>query len=205
MTSFNISLSDRIFHHKEHKEWLSKLNFYQDEIKFFQNELLSVLHEHIDRMSIIELVDEYRDIFIKKLRQIDELRIYDYARPPQADPCRRRRAGGGGGTRRPARRRRPGARGRRRRRTDGRLGRRISSASPPTMTKRSCYTFRISLVISHWSLHQPPGLSPTLPAISPFVSSKNKNKYRPIKRRQWERPSRYRSVRKRQAGRTRAG
>ena len=75
MTTFNISLTDRAFHHKEHKEWLSQLNFYQDEIKFFQNELLAVLHLHIDRLSIVELVDEYRDIFMKKLRQIDELRM----------------------------------------------------------------------------------------------------------------------------------
>lgn len=75
MTTFHISITDRVFHHQEHLEWLSKLNFYQDEIKFFQNELLSVLHEHIDRLSIVELVDEYRDIFMKKLTQIDEMRM----------------------------------------------------------------------------------------------------------------------------------
>lgn len=62
------------FHHKEHKEWLSRLNFYQDEIKIFQNELLAVLHKHLNRLSIIEHVDEYRKILIKKLEALDELR-----------------------------------------------------------------------------------------------------------------------------------
>ncbi len=76
MTTFNISLTDKAFHHQEHKEWFSQLNFYQDEIKFFQNELLTVLHEHNNHLSIVELVDEYRDIFMKKLRQIDELRMH---------------------------------------------------------------------------------------------------------------------------------
>ena len=76
MTTFEISLTDKAFHHKEHREWLSQLNFYQDEIKFFQNELLVVLHEHNDHLSIVELVDEYRDILMKKLRQIDELRMH---------------------------------------------------------------------------------------------------------------------------------
>lgn len=76
MPTFHISLTDKAFHHHEHQEWLSKLNFYQDELKFFQNELLAVLHVHNDHLSIIELVDEYRDIFMKKLRQIDELRMH---------------------------------------------------------------------------------------------------------------------------------
>ncbi len=76
MPTFHISLADKAFHHKEHREWLSQLNFYQDELKFFQNELLLVLHAHNDHLSIIELVDEYRDLFMKKLRQIDELRMH---------------------------------------------------------------------------------------------------------------------------------
>jgi hypothetical protein len=60
--------------HKEHQEWLSQLNFYQDEIKIFQNEVMLVLHRYPNRMSMIEHVDEYRKIFLKKLRQIDRLR-----------------------------------------------------------------------------------------------------------------------------------
>lgn len=60
--------------HKEHRQWLSKLDFYQDQIKIFQNELVQVLHRHPNYLSIIEHVDEYRGIFIKKLERIDEFR-----------------------------------------------------------------------------------------------------------------------------------
>jgi hypothetical protein len=67
-------LNSVAFHHKEHKEWLSNLNFHQDEIKIFQNELLAVLHRNQKNLSIIEHVDEYRRILIKKLESLDELR-----------------------------------------------------------------------------------------------------------------------------------
>jgi hypothetical protein len=60
--------------HKEHRQWLSKLDFYQDQIKIFQYELMQVLHRHPNYLSIIEHVDEYRDIFLKKLHRIDEFR-----------------------------------------------------------------------------------------------------------------------------------
>lgn len=62
------------FHHQEHQEWISKLNFYQDEIKIFQNELLLVLYEHPENLSLIEHVEEYRRILIQKLKRIDDLR-----------------------------------------------------------------------------------------------------------------------------------
>ncbi len=62
------------FHHQEHNQWLSKLNFYQDEIKIFQNELMVVLHKHAGNLSIIEHIDEYRAIFLKKLGHIDDIR-----------------------------------------------------------------------------------------------------------------------------------
>ncbi|MFT4759607.1 MAG: hypothetical protein ACI9XO_004928 [Paraglaciecola sp.] len=64
----------RTFLHQEHKDWMSKLNFYQDEIKFFQNELVLVLTKNSDNFSTIEHVAEYRDIFLKKLTLIDNLR-----------------------------------------------------------------------------------------------------------------------------------
>ncbi|MBT8220211.1 MAG: hypothetical protein KJP00_10310 [Bacteroidia bacterium] len=60
--------------HKDHRNWLSQLNFYQDEIKFFQNELASVIQSHMGSLSIIESVDEYKGIFLKKLEKIDDLR-----------------------------------------------------------------------------------------------------------------------------------
>jgi len=62
------------FQHQDHKEWLSKIDFYQDEIKIFQKELATVLHHHFDLYSIIEHVDEYRAILLKKLQKLDEMR-----------------------------------------------------------------------------------------------------------------------------------
>ena len=61
-------------HHKEHQKWLSQLDFYQDEIKIFQNELVTALHRHPNFLSIAEHVEEYRSIFLKKLGHIDEYR-----------------------------------------------------------------------------------------------------------------------------------
>lgn len=60
--------------HKEHREWLSQLDFYQDQIKIFQTELAQVLHRHPKYLSILEHVNEYRSILMKKLEHIDEYR-----------------------------------------------------------------------------------------------------------------------------------
>lgn len=62
------------FHHKEHREWISSLNFYQDEIRIFQKELEKVLFEYPDLYSIIEHVDEYQHILSKKLSQVSSFR-----------------------------------------------------------------------------------------------------------------------------------
>jgi hypothetical protein len=62
------------FHHADHKEWMSTLDFYQDEIKIFQTNLSKVVQAHPDLFSIIEMVDEYRKLLMKKLYKIDELR-----------------------------------------------------------------------------------------------------------------------------------
>lgn len=60
--------------HQQHREWLSQLNFYGDEIKIFQNELLEVVQSHPDFFRMIEHVDEYRAILLRKLEHIDDLR-----------------------------------------------------------------------------------------------------------------------------------
>ena len=39
-------------YHKEHKEWLSQLDFYDNEIKIFQNELSIIVDRHPDQFSI---------------------------------------------------------------------------------------------------------------------------------------------------------
>lgn len=62
------------FHHEEHKAWMRKLDFYQDEITIFQKNLSRVIQAHPNLYSIIEIVDEYRNILKKKLNKIDDMR-----------------------------------------------------------------------------------------------------------------------------------
>ena len=62
------------YHHKEHNEWMSRINFYQDEIKIFQSNLSKVIQAHPDLFSIIEVVQEYRRILLKKLEKLDNMR-----------------------------------------------------------------------------------------------------------------------------------
>lgn len=62
------------FHHKEHREWTSQLDFYVQEIGIFENELVRVEAEHPDLPSIVEHVEEYRSLFNAKLELISSLR-----------------------------------------------------------------------------------------------------------------------------------
>ena len=62
------------YHHQEHREWMSELDFYADEIKIFKKEMERVLLEYSDFYSIIEHVDEYRKILNRKSTQIDNYR-----------------------------------------------------------------------------------------------------------------------------------
>ena len=55
------------FHHEEHREWMNQLQFYQEQIHVFKKELNIVLTNYTGSYSIIEHVDEYRNIFQKKL------------------------------------------------------------------------------------------------------------------------------------------
>lgn len=60
--------------HREHRDWLSTLDFYQQEITIFQKELFAVLIAHPDLPTIVEHVEEYRALFLRKLKTIDEIR-----------------------------------------------------------------------------------------------------------------------------------
>jgi hypothetical protein len=60
--------------HRQHLEWLSKLDFYREQIAIFQNELQQVVREHPQLLSIIEHVDEYRSILIRKKIHLEQLR-----------------------------------------------------------------------------------------------------------------------------------
>jgi len=52
--------------HRRHTNWLLQLDYMQDQVRIFQNELSRVIHQHPDFMSIIEHVEEYRAILLKK-------------------------------------------------------------------------------------------------------------------------------------------
>ena len=68
----NFDKSD--FLHKEHLNWLQEFDFYQDEIKFFQNKLLNaVLHHH--RIINMEKGADYRKTFLNYLMMIDDFRF----------------------------------------------------------------------------------------------------------------------------------
>ncbi|MCB9080901.1 MAG: hypothetical protein H6555_04220 [Lewinellaceae bacterium] len=66
--------SDPISIHQEHQVWLSQLDFYQDEVKIFQNELAQVVRKNLTGLSVLEHVNEYRRILLKKLEAIDGFR-----------------------------------------------------------------------------------------------------------------------------------
>ena len=61
------------YHHKEHREWMSKIDFYQDEIKIFQSNLSKGYSSPSGPIfSIIDLVQEYRRILL--LSKLEKLR-----------------------------------------------------------------------------------------------------------------------------------
>ena len=60
---------------QKRKEWIQKLDFYQDEVIILQKELYKTIDAHPDLPSIFEHLNEYRTIIQKKLKQIDELKV----------------------------------------------------------------------------------------------------------------------------------
>lgn len=67
-------MQDIIPLHADHSDWTGQLDFFQYEIKVFETELVRVLNQHADQLSIIEHVDEYRRILNRKLEHIDDFR-----------------------------------------------------------------------------------------------------------------------------------
>lgn len=61
-------------HHQEHRQWLSQLDFYEDEIKIFQKELDKILQKPLSQFSLTEHAEEYNRIFDKKLEKIKRLK-----------------------------------------------------------------------------------------------------------------------------------
>lgn len=64
-------MQDIILLHADHSDWIGQLDFFQYEIKVFETELVRVLNQHADQLSIIEHVDEYRRILNRKLEHIE--------------------------------------------------------------------------------------------------------------------------------------
>lgn len=58
----------------QQRDWSGMLDFYEEEISIFQVLLEEVVHEHPDRLSILEHVEEYTAILQKKKQHILELR-----------------------------------------------------------------------------------------------------------------------------------
>jgi hypothetical protein len=60
--------------HKDHIHWIADLDFYQDEIKFFQKKLFTAILENDHTPMTEEHVNEYRELFMLNLKRIDDLR-----------------------------------------------------------------------------------------------------------------------------------
>lgn len=68
-------------YHKDHKNWISKIEFYLDEIEIFKMELQVVLYKNPNNFSVMEHVDEYINILIKKRKglnqMLDEIKFHE--------------------------------------------------------------------------------------------------------------------------------
>lgn len=58
--------------HKEHREWIRKLDFYQSEIDIFLGKLLLVAEAHPYDFKRLEHIDEYRGILAKKQQKLKD-------------------------------------------------------------------------------------------------------------------------------------
>lgn len=61
--------------HQEHLEALSQLSFYEDEINFYKATLDSILEKCATNLSILDQVNEYQDIFQKKIYRLSAIRL----------------------------------------------------------------------------------------------------------------------------------
>lgn len=67
-------IEDQILHvHKDHNSWLKILDFYENEIDFLKKELQIVINANTSNLSILEHVQEYKQILARKLLALREL------------------------------------------------------------------------------------------------------------------------------------
>jgi hypothetical protein len=60
--------------HQEHNDWLKELNFFQTEIRYFQNKILQIIIKNLREVNM-EKIGEYRKAFLD-----DTLLIADFRR-----------------------------------------------------------------------------------------------------------------------------
>ncbi|MFM2375476.1 MAG: hypothetical protein RLZZ165_573 [Bacteroidota bacterium] len=60
--------------HKDHLHWLGQIDFYQDEIKFFQKTLFTAILAEDHSPITEEHIAEYRELFFLNLKRLDDLR-----------------------------------------------------------------------------------------------------------------------------------
>ena len=70
----NIRIVDA-YHHKEHTQWISNLNFYVDELNTFRKELNKVIYIQSERSSIQELAEIYIEIIQDKENEIEQIKF----------------------------------------------------------------------------------------------------------------------------------
>jgi len=58
--------------HNDHKKWMSTLNLFSDEVRFFQKELLLIVANKTNISSIYPTIEEYKNLFRNKLDKINE-------------------------------------------------------------------------------------------------------------------------------------
>ena len=68
-------------YHNDHKKWLSKIEFYLNEIAIFKMELQVVLYKNPKSYSILEHVEEYINILSKKRKELvlmlDQIKFHE--------------------------------------------------------------------------------------------------------------------------------
>jgi regulator of replication initiation timing len=69
----NYEPKNKINTHRSHKKWLAKLDFFQDEIKYFQNRVAEVAAKNT-KEEIVEKVKNFRKMIIQMLTDIDDMR-----------------------------------------------------------------------------------------------------------------------------------
>ncbi len=67
--------NSKIDYHQNHLRSLKEIDFYEGELKFFENELSKIVSKNPNNLSKIDHVNEYKKIFLKKKYRLMTLRL----------------------------------------------------------------------------------------------------------------------------------